>query len=83
MDEIPWGKARQDKSRKEVSLGSWPKGISPHWGLNPGPSVYKTDALPLSYRGSGFGAYAWYLHGGFVVHEKVTEAGFIGDDIAL
>ena len=23
-----------------------------HWGLNPGPSVYKTDALPLSYRGS-------------------------------
>ena len=29
------------------------KGCSPHWGLNPGPSVYKTDALPLSYRGSG------------------------------
>ena len=25
--------------------------LSPHWGLNPGPSVYKTDALPLSYRG--------------------------------
>ena len=25
--------------------------ISLHWGLNPGPSVYKTDALPLSYRG--------------------------------
>ncbi len=25
---------------------------SPHWGLNPGPSVYKTDALPLSYRAS-------------------------------
>ena len=24
---------------------------SPHWGLNPGPSVYRTDALPLSYRG--------------------------------
>jgi hypothetical protein len=23
-----------------------------HWGLNPGPSVYKTEALPLSYRGS-------------------------------
>ena len=27
---------------------------SPHWGLNPGPSVYKTDALPLSYRGFRF-----------------------------
>lgn len=27
------------------------EGDSPHWGLNPGPSVYKTDALPLSYRG--------------------------------
>ena len=25
--------------------------ISPNWGWNPGPSVYKTDALPLSYRG--------------------------------
>ena len=24
-----------------------------HWGLNPGPSVYKTDALPLSYKGCG------------------------------
>ena len=23
---------------------------SPHWGLNPGRSVYKTDAVPLSYR---------------------------------
>ena len=23
-----------------------------HWGLSPGPSVYRTDALPLSYRGS-------------------------------
>ena len=29
-----------------------PEKMSPHWGLNPGPSVYKTDALPLSYRGS-------------------------------
>ena len=27
------------------------RGASLHWGLNPGPSVYKTDALPLSYRG--------------------------------
>ena len=34
--------------------GSWPQETSPHWGLNPGPSVYRTDALPLSYRGSGF-----------------------------
>ena len=25
--------------------------MSLHWGLSPGPSVYKTDALPLSYRG--------------------------------
>ena len=30
------------------------RNISPHWGLNPGPSVYKTDALPLSYRGASF-----------------------------
>lgn len=29
-----------------------PTSQSPHWGLNPGPSVYRTDALPLSYRGS-------------------------------
>ena len=28
------------------------RSISLHWGLSPGPSVYKTDALPLSYRGS-------------------------------
>ena len=27
------------------------KHMSLHWGLNPGPSVYKNDALPLSYRG--------------------------------
>ena len=24
---------------------------SPHWGLNPGPSGYKTADLPLSYEG--------------------------------
>ena len=28
-----------------------PKSSSLHWGLSPGPSVYTTDALPLSYRG--------------------------------
>ena len=33
-----------------MRLGAEPK-ASLHWGLNPGPSVYKTDALPLSYRG--------------------------------
>ena len=28
-----------------------PRRQSPHWGLNPGPSVYRTDDLPLSYKG--------------------------------
>ncbi len=28
-----------------------PKAAAFHWGLSPGPSVYKTDTLPLSYRG--------------------------------
>ena len=28
-----------------------PKGSSLQWGLSPGPSFCKTDALPLSYRG--------------------------------
>ena len=28
-----------------------PMSNSLHWGLNPGPSVYRTDALPLSYKG--------------------------------
>ena len=32
---------------------SLPQPYSPHWGLNPGPSVFRTDALPLSYRGIG------------------------------
>ena len=31
---------------------SLPQQNSPHWGLNPGPAVYRTDAPPLSYRGS-------------------------------
>ena len=32
-----------------------------HWGLNPGPSVYRTDALPLSYRGSSsYSSWACY-----------------------
>ena len=44
------------RKQKTTSSGSWwicdtMKVKSPHWGLNPGPSVYKTDALPLSYRG--------------------------------
>ena len=34
---------------------------SPHSGLNPGPSVYRTDALPLSYRGSSAHAYAYNI----------------------
>ena len=40
---------------------------SPHWEFNPGPSVYKTDILPLSYRGLGFQAppgslFGFYFH---------------------
>ena len=34
------------------SCATLPQQNSPHWGLNPGPSVYRTDALPLSYRGA-------------------------------
>ena len=34
-----------------------------HWGLNPGPSVYRTDALPLSYKGL-----AWELAVLHVLH---------------
>ena len=37
----------------EASDGRWVcNQESLHWGLSPGPSVYKTDALPLSYRGN-------------------------------
>ena len=36
-------------------LGAWQKS-SHHWGLNPGPSAYKADALPLSYSGTLSGA---------------------------
>ena len=35
----------------ERGCANGPLQKSPHWGLNPEPSVYKTDALPLSYRG--------------------------------
>ena len=42
------------------------QGNSPHWGLNPGPSVYKTDALPLSYRG---------LHGAWSCRESEWPEG--------
>ena len=38
--ELPCGSLRRDMPH-----------MSTRWGLNPGPSVYKTDALPLSYRG--------------------------------
>ena len=33
--------------RKGKPVINW----SHHWGLNPGPSAYKADALPLSYSG--------------------------------
>ena len=35
----------------DLAESDHPASESPHWGLNPGPSVYRTDALPLSYRG--------------------------------
>ena len=30
-----------------------------HWGLNPGPSVYRIDALPLSYKGLRLNSSRW------------------------
>ena len=43
-----WG----EKGKQGFTYHSLPtRHYSPHWGLNPGPSVYRTDALPLSYRG--------------------------------
>ena len=43
-----WG----EKGNQGFTYPSLPtRHYSPHWGLNPGPSVYRTDALPLSYRG--------------------------------
>ena len=39
----------QDRNPKHRALSG--ETSSPHWGLNPGPSVYRTDALPLSYKG--------------------------------
>ena len=44
---------------------------SPHWGLNPGPSVYKTDALPLSYRGDDVG---WRRRGAISSKLRLTES---------
>ncbi len=44
--------SRGDVGTRERILGAKCTELSLHWGLNPGPSVYKTDALPLSYRGS-------------------------------
>ena len=40
-------------NKKRLNTAPLMQTNSPHWGLNPGPSVYKTDALPLSYRGAG------------------------------
>jgi hypothetical protein len=50
-----------DLQRRQANLGSRKSPRkSPHWGLNPGPSVYKTDALPLSYRGlTRASAFCW------------------------
>ena len=51
-------RARRDTSdtnnKKRLNTAPLMQTNSPHWGLNPGPSVYKTDALPLSYRGVAF-----------------------------
>ena len=41
------GKSLASASKQVGRASSW----SLHWGLSPGPSVYRTDALPLSYRG--------------------------------
>ena len=39
--------------KKRLSTTPLVQNNSPLWGLNPGPSVYKTDARPLSYKGAG------------------------------
>ena len=39
------------KNARRLGAQGCSLGNSLHWGLSPGPSVYKTDALPLSYRG--------------------------------
>ena len=58
--------------------GSSPAKDSLHPGLNRGPSVYKTDALPLSYAGFGPG---WL---GKLHNDNRPEPGHLGrpDDIA-
>ena len=77
MNEAEWRKLKHTKLiyeavgfAKENAFALYAKilslidGISPHWGLNPGPSVYKTDALPLSYRGiclCGGNKYRWHI----------------------
>jgi hypothetical protein len=60
------GAAREGRLRQHPRYEAWPRQLpgrtalaagrdarrqSPRWGLNPGPSVYKTDAVPLSYGG--------------------------------
>ena len=38
-------------ARRGVGVVTALRKSSHHWGLNPGPSAYKADALPLSYSG--------------------------------
>ena len=47
------GHARHLQHARGQALAQQRAGHSLHWGLGPRPSVYKTDALPLSCRGTG------------------------------